>query len=218
MKLLKTSLLVLVVLLWGTGALAEEFTFSFDSALDLEEFSPAQTGGRGKLAVWEIVADASAPSGGKALLVIPDARTNHGACFNVLLNRKIKARDFEISVWLKPVRGREDQGGGPVWRAKDADNYYVVRWNPLEDNFRLYFVKNARRKMISSARLKADPRKWHEIKVVHQGEHIRCYFDGKLKIETRDRTFLSAGKIGLWTKADATTEFDDLRVKILDGE
>ncbi len=211
--------LILFFLLGGClAAMGQEISFPFDAPQELKDFFAAQTGKRGELALWKLVSDPSAPSGSKALLVVPNPRTNHGACFNVFLNRKIQAKDLEISVWLKPVRGREDQGGGPVWRAKDADNYYVVRWNPLEDNFRLYFVKRARRRMISSAKLKANPHRWHEIRVIHQGDLIRCYFDGKLKIKVRDRTFTQGGKIGLWTKADASTEFDQLRIKILTGD
>ena len=211
-RIFATSLLALLVasLVW-----AAEIIFSFDSPEDLTAFYPAQTRDCGTLAKWSLIPDPSAPSGKTALLVQPDPRTNHGSCFNVLLSRKLKAKDLKLSVWVKAVKGREDQGGGPVWRAKDADNYYVVRWNPLEDNFRLYYVKGGHRRMLASARVKAPAHQWHEITVEHRGDLIKCYFDGKLLLEKRDRTFTEAGALGLWSKADAQTVFDLLRVEVI---
>ncbi len=178
-----------------------------------EGFVPAQTANRGTLAQWKVVEDSSAPSGTKALMVKPDPKTNFGACYNVLLYEKANLKNLEISVMIKPLTGREDQGGGVVWRAKDENNYYVVRWNPLENNFRLYYVKNGKRRMLKSSRLVADPKKWHEIKVITEDKKIECYFDGQLKMRFFSSVFTDAGKFGLWSKADANSLFDDLKVK-----
>ncbi len=206
---------VVLVFCWlGLALAAEEFFFPFNEPEELNSFWPAQTARCGTLSDWEIV-PAPGASAGKALIVRPNPATNYGSCFNVLLSRDISAKDLVLEVKVKAVKGREDQGGGLLWRAKDADNYYVVRWNPLEDNFRLYYVKRGRRKMLASAYCKADPHVFHLIRVEHRGEVIRCFFDGKLLLEKKDRTFSAAGQIGLWTKADAETLFDDLRVKIL---
>ncbi len=178
-------------------------------------FYAAQTGEKGKLALWKVVEDPSSPRGNKVLLVSPDPRTNRGDCFNVILYRDVLFRDLDISVWVRAVGGREDQGGGPVWRARGADNYYVVRWNPLEDNFRLYYVKDGKRRMLASARVKVPARGWHRIRVVHRGREIRCSFDGQELIRVTDATFFQPGQVGLWSKADATTAFDGLEVKPL---
>jgi hypothetical protein len=114
---------------------------------------------------------------------------------------------------VKAMTGDEDQGGGPIWRAKDADNYYIARWNPLEDNFRIYFVKGGRRIQLASADIKADPKKWHEIEIKHVGNHIIAKFDKKKILKLDDDTFGEAGKVGLWTKADAATAFDNFKAE-----
>jgi hypothetical protein len=111
------------------------------------------------------------------------------------------------------MAGKEDQGGGPIWRAKDADNYYIARWNPLEKNFRVYFVKDGRRKRLASADIDVDPGKWHEIEIEHVGNKIVAEFDDKKLIEIKDSTFTEAGMVGLWTKADAATAFDDFEIE-----
>lgn len=204
--------LIIVGLICGSNKLK----FNFDSTTPgnlPEGFVAGQTANRGILSVWKAIKDETAPSPENVLMVVPNPRTNHGACFNVLIYENASFKNLQISVWIKPVGGREDQGGGPIWRAKDKNNYYVVRWNPLENNFRLYYVKNGRRHMIRSARLYADSSKWHEIKVIQRDNDIKCYFDGKLKLHTTNSTFTEAGKIGLWSKADANTKFDNLETE-----
>ncbi len=209
---------IAIFILMGLVLAGTTLVFNFDSVPVGEipqGFTPAQTANRGTLAQWKVVEDDTAPSGGRALMVRPNPKTNYGACYNVLIYQKAKLNDLEISVKIKPISGREDQGGGVLWRAQDENNYYVVRWNPLEDNFRLYYVKNGKRRMLASAKLVADASKWHEIKVRTQGKKIECYFDGELKLKFYSSVFSQAGKFGLWTKADAHSEFDDLRVKEL---
>ena len=118
----------------------------------------------------------------------------------------------DLIVAFKAVAGKLDRGGGPVWRYRDANNYYVARMNPLEDNFRVYKVVEGKRTQLASAEVKVRSGEWHSIRVVHTGDHIRCYLDSKPLLDARDATFSEAGKIGLWTKADAVTYFAGLRV------
>jgi hypothetical protein len=134
---------------------------------------------------------------------------NYGNTFNLLLAEETKYKDLKVEVMVKAISGKEDQGGGPIWRAKDADNYYIARWNPLEDNFRVYYVKGGRRIQLGSANVKADPKVWHEIRIVHRATHITAYFNGKKMIELEDSTFGGPGMVGLWVKADGRTAFDD---------
>lgn len=122
---------------------------------------------------------------------------------------------MDISVRVKAVSGKQDQGGGPIWRARGKDDYYIARWNPLEDNFRVYFVKNGRRKQLGSANVDAPPDQWHTIRIVMMGQKIEAYLNGKKLITVEDSSFAEAGMVGLWTKADAATSFDDLSVKPL---
>ena len=112
-----------------------------------------------------------------------------------------------------PSAGVVDQGGGLIWRVKDHDNYYIARWNPLEDNFRVYYVKEGRRVQLDSANVKADPTKWHTIKIEQRGDAIACYLDEEKLLALKDKTFAEAGGVGLWTKADAATAFDDLVIR-----
>ena len=210
------SVVKVVVYIFGILALTlpSNKVFNFNNEKSLKNFKAFQTAGRGKLAVWKIVKDETAPSGKKCLIVIPDPVKNHGETFNVILYEGLKAKDLEVSVMVKAVKGKEDQGGGIVWRAKDKNNYYVVRWNPLEKNYRLYYVKKGIRRMIATSRVKTNPKKWHRIKVVNIGNRIKCYFDGKLKINIKNSVFKGSGMVGLWSKADASTKFDDLTIKI----
>jgi hypothetical protein len=116
-------------------------------------------------------------------------------------------------VAFKANKGDKDQGGGIVWRYQDANNYYIARMNPLEDNFRVYkVVAGKRAKEFQNAEVKVKAGEWHTLKVRMVGDHIQCYLDGKKYLDVKDSTFARAGKIGLWTKADAQTHFDDLKV------
>ena len=162
--------------------------------------------GRGKPCRWEVLND----HGNRVLAQVsaetPDYR------FNIIVNDGLRYKDVSVSVRFKGVKGRGDQGGGPVWRYQDSDNYYVARANPLENNFRLYKVVNGSRHMLKSASLRIDTGKWYVLKIVMQGNKIQCYFNGKPELEATDNTFSNAGKVGLWTKSDAVTWFDNMQV------
>ncbi len=114
---------------------------------------------------------------------------------------------------FKANSGREDQGGGVIWRAKDKNNYYVARMNPLESNFRIYYVKDAHRVMLASARIRIPAHEWHELEIHHFGNKITGYIDGKKLLEVKDSTFTEPGGVGLWTKADAATSFDNFKIE-----
>lgn len=111
---------------------------------------------------------------------------------------------------LRPLcAGEHDQGGGLVWRAKDAKNYDLVRYNPLEDNYRLYKVVGGKRTLLQNADI-VHSAGWHTLRAVMEGDHVKCYYDGKEYLDFKDSTFTQAGMIGLWSKADARSHFDDL--------
>jgi len=131
--------------------------------------------------------------------------------FPLILLEKEKFSDVDVSVDFKPLSGNIDASGGLVFRAVDKNNYFIVRANALEDNFRLYTFKNGYRSEIASATV-TPPKlgQFHSIRVVAKGTHIQAYLDGKLYIDHIDDSF-SKGYIGLWTKADSVTEFDNLK-------
>ena len=132
--------------------------------------------------------------------------------FNVCVAPDI-VRDVDLSVSLHSLTGKIDRGGGLVWRYQDVNSYYVMRWNPLENNVRLYKVVDGVRSQLDSAAAPGDPEAWHALRVVTVGRNIRGYFNDQLLIDAEDDQFPNAGRVGLWTKADAATEFDNLKLQ-----
>jgi hypothetical protein len=157
---------------------------------------------------WSVRADQSGAKRGNVV-----AQTGDGGKepFNVLLLDNVKASEVDVAVKLRPVAGEIDQGGGVAWRLRDTRNYYLARWNPLEKNVRVYKVIDGERRQLASEDLRADGG-WHELRVTMKGEQIRCTVDGRACGSARDGSFSEPGRIGLWTKADAQTEFDELKI------
>jgi hypothetical protein len=166
--------------------------------------------GKGDGSLWKIVEDKDAP-GGKALMQTSDAGT--GSFFNLCIAEETNYTDLDATFLFKAITGKEDQGGGLIWRCKDANSYYIARFNPLEDNFRLYTVTNGKRsKPLADVKLSLPAGTWHTMRIVHQGDHIQCYLNGKLHIDVKDSTYPEGGKIGFWSKADAQTRFAELQI------
>ncbi len=157
---------------------------------------------------WEVVADSTAPSKPNVLAQLAKSA---GPTFNLTLVSDTKYKDVDIAVKMKAIAGKTDQGGGIVWRAKDAKNYYVARFNPLEDNYNLYHVANGRRSEIKGSKAISTPG-WHTLRVTMTGDRIQCFLDSQEYLDAKDPTLKEAGKIGLWTKSDAQSHFDDLTV------
>lgn len=174
-------------------------------------FRAAETAGKGKPAKWAVEERADAPSGKRVLSLT--ASENSGSTFNLVLSDAVLPADLALSVRLHANTGNEDQGGGLVWRAVDGGNYYLARWNPLEDNLRCYKVVGERRTMFQSKDLKADPKVWHALAVTMQGNKATVAFDGAPLLEFTDATFAQPGRIGVWTKADAASSFDELQAR-----
>ncbi len=172
------------------------------------------TNQHGPLATWQVVHDSTAPSG-KQTLSLTSPNHNFGGTFNLCWTPKIQILNGVISVFFKANTGIEDQGGGMIWRVQDDDNYYISRYNPLENNFRVYYVKDGARRMLASARIALPAHIWHKLKIVQDGNKISGFLNDKKLLEVVDNTFMESGGVGLWTKADAVTSFDDFSVKPL---
>jgi hypothetical protein len=169
------------------------------------------TGGEGPHATWAVRADAGAISPPNVMaLVAPNHASEER--FNLHWTRSIGFRDGRLGVAVRADGGEIDQGGGPMWRVRDAGNYYVCRYNPLEANYRVYVVANGVRRQLATAMVAADGAAWHRLEVEHVGSRIQCWCDGELLLTAEDATIDDAGGVGLWTKADARTSFDDLSV------
>ena len=187
-----------------------EYNFDTDAAEQMPvKFHGALTG-QGAKAEWLIRQDETAPSGPNVLAQVSTDRTDYR--FPLAIADDGSFRDLELSTKFKAVSGQIDRAAGLVFRLKDANNYYIVRANALENNYRLYRVLNGRREQIAGSNVQVSSGEWHELSIVCSGNSITCYFDGEKKIEAADDTFSEAGKIGLWTKADSVTFFDNLKV------
>jgi hypothetical protein len=203
MQILTAGGLALVALLSGYLYAADDAkrTWTFDD----ETTGQIAKGFANEVGQWSVVA----ADKGKALA---QSAKNGNAVFNITLIGDTNAKDVDLSVRMKAVAGETDQGGGLVWRAKDAKNYYLVRYNPLEDNYRLYKVVDGKRTLILNADIPHSDG-WHTLRVTMSGDQITCYYDGKKSLESKDTTFPEAGRIGLWSKADAQSQFDDLMLQ-----
>jgi hypothetical protein len=168
--------------------------------------------GKGEGSVWKVVEDSTAPS--KTGYALAQTAESPKAMFNLCVAEDTSFKDVEITVAFKANHGVNDQGGGLVWRYQDADNYYVARMNPLEDNYRLYYVtKGQRMQFAGKEGLKIKEGEWHTLSVKMIGTAITCSLDGKVEVEGKDDTIAKPGKVGLWTKADARTSFAGFTVK-----
>lgn len=152
---------------------------------------------------WTVVADDTAPSKPNVL------QQSGEATYPVCLKDDTSLKDGFVEVKFKPVAGKEDQAGGVVWRAKDTDNYYIARANALEDNVTIYHTSKGRRVSFKSTDHPVKPGVWHTLRVEFQGNRFTVSFDGKKVIDATDDSFADAGKVGVWTKADSVTLFDD---------
>ncbi len=196
------KLLAVVVILAGLPAsagFASKKTWTFDED---EPGAIAKGFVRGG-GDWKVVATGE----GKVLAQLAESPD---PAFNVALVDGTNADDVDISVKIKAIAGENDQGGGLVWRAGDARNYYVARFNHMEDNFRVYkVVDGVRSPPLRNADVKHHDG-WTTVRVTMKGDRIECFLDGKKYLEVADSTFPGAGKIGVWSKSDARSQFDDL--------
>ncbi len=169
---------------------------------------------------WEVVSDETVPSGGNVLAQLSPEPAR--AQFPLAIFEGARFENGEIEVKFKPVSGEVDRAAGLVWRYRDENNYYIVRANALEDNVVLYKVEGGKRTSLAP---KGTPEKtygvdgevpsgrWSTLKVVVAGPSFRVFLDGDELFEVEDRTFTGAGRVGLWTKADSVTYFDDFEVR-----
>lgn len=203
---------LMAVVLLGATARADEgnartIEFPKDSLGKLPAGWKADHTNKGGAGEWKVLADATAPS--KKGHVLAQTGKSPNPVFNLCVADDTRSTDLEVSVMFKSNDGIRDQGGGIVWRYADADNYYIARFNPLEDNYRLYkIVAGKRIQLATKEEITLASGSWHRLTVRMTGDQIECQLDGKKLLEAKDDTFRTAGKVGLWTKADAQTSFD----------
>jgi 3-keto-disaccharide hydrolase len=194
----------LAVLLSTLAMNAHAETENFDStrAGALPDGWVAGVTGRGSPR-WAVGADPTAPSGKGVLQQIGSGT------FPWCVKKDVSIADGFVEVKFKPISGKEDQAGGVLWRWKDGDNYYVARANALENNVSLYYTANGRRNTIKYVDAPVPANAWHTLRVEFVGARIKVALDGKTYIEAQDSRISGPGAVGVWTKADSVTSFDD---------
>ena len=174
-------------------------------------FKTARTG-QGAAAVWAVQEDASV-EGGRVLAQTSTDQTDYR--FPLAIYDKVSAANVDVSVRFKAVAGSVDRAGGIAVRLTDADNYYVVRANALEDNVNFYRVVQGARREITRSSTKVASGVWHVLGLRAEGDNFAITFNGKTLFTARDATFAKAGKVALWTKADSVTHFHALKIGTL---
>jgi hypothetical protein len=200
---MKASLFTMIVTTMTTALPAAE-TLNFD---DMKSGAPppgwmATQTGSGR-ANWSVEKDGSAPSKPNVL------KQSGQATFPICFKNDMNIKDGFVQVKFKPIAGKEDQAGGVIWRLQDPNNYYIARANALENNVTIYHTIKGKRTEKKRANMKVASGQWHTLRVDFSGNHFTVTFDGSKAIEWDDDTFRNAGKVGVWTKADSVTEFDD---------
>jgi len=201
---MKGATMVAMTVLSATAAFAETENFDQEKAGNLPAGWTCGVTGKGSVR-WTVDADPSAPSAPNVL------RQSGSGTFPWSMKKGTSVADGFVEVKFKSEKGREDQAGGVIWRGKDGDNYYVARANALEDNVSLYYTTNGRRNTIKYVNAPVPRNVWHTLRVEFAGNRIKVVLDGKTYIEEQDDHIPGAGMVGVWTKADSVTAFDDFR-------
>src|SRR5688572_17136949 len=211
--LLSLSLTIASVILFAAETTTMDFTGDAIGQAP-RGFTFGLTQKTGAAGAWVVQDD-----GGNKVLAQTNADSTRSR-FPVAVVTDVTAADVDVSVRFKPVAGRVDQAAGLVWRYQDEDNYYIVRANALEDNVVLYKVQGGKRTDLpvkGAGRTYGKPAEvpsgqWSTLRVVANGRLFEVYFNGTKLYEVDDATFSKPGKLGVWTKADSITQFDDLTV------
>ena len=178
---------------------ATQWTFDKDQAGKLPVGATVFAGN------WAVRTESDAPSSPNAL-----CQTGYAEYPALSLGDKVYT-DVTVTARFKPVSGKSDRAAGIIFRIQDKDNYYILRANALEDNVNIYKYVGGRRRAIQESSAKVPSGTWLELRVEVKGNHIRGFLNGKQVVESTDNSF-KAGKIGLWTKADSVTCFDNVQI------
>jgi hypothetical protein len=201
--------LIAAAIVGASMSIENRFALSQASALRFD-FSKPLDGWTNVSGKWAIEDVAGASQAGRALV---QRATNND--FNVIVAPAGPYDNVDVSVRFKPISGREDASAGIVFRFSEG-RYYVIRANALEDNFTFYYYDRGRRQ-IAGASVKAPALgQWHTLRIAAAGDRIQGWLDDQMLMDRRDSRFVS-GRIGLWTKADSVTAFDELTITPVSG-
>jgi hypothetical protein len=193
---------MLLASLWATAVLADTIGFDKDGVGGLPAGWTCGVTGRGS-PKWTVEADTTAPSEPNVL------KQSGRGTFPWCAKKDVAIADGFVEVKFKPLQGREDRAGGLVWRWKDGDNYYVARANALENNVSLYHTTRGSRHTIKYVDAPVAANQWHTLRVEFAAKRIKVLLDGKPYVDLEDNHISGSGAVGVWTKADSVTAFDD---------
>jgi hypothetical protein len=200
-----------VVALAETASPAQEWSFDHEKPGVLpSQFSIGTLFDGRPAGDWQVFATERAKSPPHVLAQLLAKGAEHA--YKVLLIKEAVASDLTLEVSFLPIQGQADMGGGLIWRAADDRNYYLARANPLEQNIRVYRVVKGIRHLLENFNQTITVKQWHALRVTHQGCRVKIFYDEKQVFDLCDETF-HVGMIGLWTKSDAVTYFDDLQLQ-----
>jgi hypothetical protein len=200
-----------VVLCFGAALQERRVDFETDETGKSPKFFITAVNGDYPAGKWVVEEAGDAPSGRKVLAQRDAAPAEDR--FALCLYQTDKVADADVEVQLKCIAGEEDRCGGVVVRCLDRNNYYVARASASEDNVHLYSVVQGKRTRIAAQPVIVDKNKWHKLRVVARGRHFQVFFNDVMLFEADDDAFRDPGNVGIWTKADAITLFDDLVIK-----
>lgn len=161
---------------------------------------------------WRVIEATAAPSPPNVLAQLYGKGAEHA--YKILLVKNVEATDLNLEVSFLAMGGQGDMGGGLIWRAADDRNYYLMRANPLEQNIRIYRVVKGVRQLLQNFDQTITVQQWHRLRILTKGCQVQVFYDERPVFDLCDQAF-STGWIGLWTKSDAVTYFDDLTLRIL---
>jgi hypothetical protein len=121
--------------------------------------------------------------------------------------------DGEISMRFKLVGGALDQCAGILFNLKPNGDYLTVRFNAKEDNLVLWTFDKGKRSFVKKG-VKDVPlqmQTWHTMKIAVHGTHLEGFLDGEPLIDYTLAAPVS-GKVGVWSKTDSISEFQDYTV------
>jgi hypothetical protein len=199
---MKRIYIAMIASICATTALAETAGFDQDPTGSPPAGWVCGVTGRGS-PKWAVEADSTAPSKPNVL------KQSGQGTFPWCARKDVSVADGFVEVKFKPMEGKEDRAGGVMWRFKDGDNYYIARANALENNVSLYHTTRGTRHTIKYVDAPVAANQWHTLHVEFAGRHIKVSLDGKQYIDLEDDHISGAGAVGVWTKADSVTAFDD---------
>lgn len=213
---------VLILMAGAVAARAQTYRFDGQKADEPPKGMTCALTGKGRPGTWKVLADQTAPSPPNVLAQTDGDGTSYR--FPVCVVDAVTAVDLDLSVRFKPVSGAGDQAAGLVWRYRDQDNYYIVRANALENNVVLYKVEKGKRTTLDpkgsgtstyGRKVRVPSGTWSTLRVVAKGAVFETYLDGERLFGVEDATFTGSGQVGVWTKADSVTYFDDLELTVI---